>query len=277
QWTADGDHLSIGLGDGSTQIWDLATQTKLRTLRGHTSRVGVLAWDRHILSTGSRDGSIWNHDVRIARHKVNEYNGHTQEVCGLKWRSDGGMLASGGNDNLVNLWDVRNNSAPRSTKTAHNAAVKAVAWCPWQLNLLATGGGTNDKKIHFWNTTTASTTPLQSIDTGSQVTSLLWSKTYKELISTHGYPFNQLSIWAYPSCKKVVDLEGHDARVLCSAMSPDGSTVVSGAGDESLKFWKAFERVGGGGTGSSVGGGVGGEGKAGGMVKGAGEDGEDEL
>ena len=27
-----------------------------------------------------------------------------QEVCGLKWSSDWGMLASGGNDNRVNVW-----------------------------------------------------------------------------------------------------------------------------------------------------------------------------
>ncbi|KAI9329968.1 WD40-repeat-containing domain protein [Obelidium mucronatum] len=267
QWTSDGGHLAVGVGNGDTQIWDLESQTKIRTMRGHTSRVGVLAWDRHIVSSGCKDGTIWHHDVRVANHKVGELIGHTQEVCGLKWRADGGLLASGGNDNLVNIWDARS-SIPKSTKSIHNAAVKAVAWCPWQLNLLATGGGTNDKHIHFWNTATPSTTPLNSINTGSQVTSLLWSKTYKELVSSHGYPYNQLSIWAYPSCKKIVDLEGHDARVLHAALSPDGSTVVTGASDENLKFWKAFERPSkkDGGVSDGVGGTTGGG--IGGMVKG---------
>ena len=46
-------------------------------------------------------------DVRIADHKVGTLNGHTQEVCGLKWSSAGTLLASGGNDNLLNLWDDR--------------------------------------------------------------------------------------------------------------------------------------------------------------------------
>ncbi|KAJ3211519.1 ubiquitin-protein transferase activating protein [Entophlyctis luteolus] len=237
QWTSDGGHLAVGIGNGDTQIWDFETQTKVRTMRGHTARVGVLSWDRHIVSSGS----IWHHDVRIANHKVGELLGHSQEVCGLKWRADGGLLASGGNDNLVNIWDARS-SVPKSTKSNHNAAVKAIAWCPWQLNLLATGGGSADRQIHFWNTTTPTTTPLNSIDAGSQVTSLIWSKTYKELVSCHGHPDNQLSIWSYPSCKKILDLEGHDARVLHAALSPDGSTVVSAASDENLKFWKAFER-----------------------------------
>ena len=33
---------------------------------------------------------------------------------------------------------------------------------------------------------------------------------------------------------------GHSHRVLFLAMSPDGSTVVTGAGDETLRFWNIF-------------------------------------
>ena len=38
-----------------------------------------------------------------------------------------------------------------SLKT-HTAAVKALAWCPFQGNLLASGGGGGDRCIKFWNT-----------------------------------------------------------------------------------------------------------------------------
>ncbi|KAH6581633.1 hypothetical protein BASA60_002339 [Batrachochytrium salamandrivorans] len=205
---------------------------------GRNSRVGVLSWDKHVLSSGSRDGSIWHHDVRIANHKVAELIGHSSEVCGLKWRPDGQLLASGGNDNLVNIWDVRS-TTPKFTKTEHTAAVKAMAWCPWQLNLLATGGGSSDQMVHFWNTT--STGKVSSFNTGSQVTSIIWSREYKELLTSHGFPNNHLSIWSYPSLNKIADLSGHDSRVLHTAISPDGQTVASTASDENLKFWKAFE------------------------------------
>ena len=33
--------------------------------------------------------------------------GHNKEICSLKWNLDFKYLASGGNDNLVCLWDVR--------------------------------------------------------------------------------------------------------------------------------------------------------------------------
>lgn len=45
---------------------------------------------------------------------------------------------------------------------------------------------------------------------------------------------------------KIADLEGHEMRVLYSAISPDGQTVLTGAADEDLKFWKTFEHKKGG-------------------------------
>jgi cell division cycle protein 20 (cofactor of APC complex) len=110
---------------------------------------------------------------------------------------------------------------------------QALAWCPWQANLLATGGGTHDQTIHFWSSTTGARTA--SLPTASQVTSLVWSPHSKELLSTHGFPDNNICLWSYPSGQKIWDVPAHDARVLSSCLSPDGMTVATGAGDENLK------------------------------------------
>nr|XP_012466493.1 unnamed protein product [Gossypium raimondii] len=117
-------------------------------------------------------------------------------------------------------------------------AVKALAWCPFQSNLLATGGGGGDRTIKFWNTHTGAC--LNSVDTGSQVCSLLWSKNERELLSSHGFTQNQLTLWKYPSMVKMAELTGHTSRVLYMAQSPDGCTVASAAGDETLRFWNVF-------------------------------------
>ncbi|KAI8872057.1 WD40 repeat-like protein [Ramicandelaber brevisporus] len=239
-WSKDGCHLAVGISDGVVEIWDAESGSRLRKMAGHSARVGAMSWNDHILSSGSRDTTIWHHDVRIAQHKTAVLSVHTNEVCGLQWRSsDGMMLASGGNDNMVHVWDARSTTAPRFSKSNHSAAVRAIAWCPWQTNLLATGGGGTDRQIHFWNTTTAAR--LHSVDAGSQVTSIQWSKEYKEFCSTHGFPDNNISVWAYPSLAKIIDIPAHDNRVLHSAISPDGQTVATASSDESLKFWKLFE------------------------------------
>ncbi|CAN7015543.1 unnamed protein product [Brassica rapa subsp. trilocularis] len=39
---------------------------------------------------------------------------------------------------------------------------------------------------------------------------------------------------------KMAELTGHTSRVLYMAQSPDGCTVASAAGDETLRFWNVF-------------------------------------
>lgn len=247
KWSGDGAYVSVGLGTGEVQIWDVAEQQKIRSMYGHDTRVGVMGWNKHLLSTGARSGLVFNHDVRIAEHKVAELVSHTSEVCGLEWRSDGAQLATGGNDNLVSIWDARSLSVPKFTKTNHKAAVKALAWCPWNMNLLATGGGSYDRHIHFWNATSGAR--VNSIDTGSQVTSLRWSPHHREIVSSSGFPDNSLSIWSYPTLVRTVEIPAHESRVLHSCLSPDGQMLATAAADESLKFWKIFEKKAGSGSG----------------------------
>jgi len=113
----------------------------------------------------------------------------------------------------------RNNSShnnggalsPRLLLKHHQAAVKALGWCPFHRGLLASGGGTADRTIKFWNTNSGAM--LNSVDTGSQVCSLLWSKHNKELCSSHGFSENQLILWKYPGMTKIQEFTGHTARV----------------------------------------------------------------
>lgn len=42
--------------------------------------------------------------------------------------------------------------------------------------------------------------------------------------------------------EKISTLTGHTFRVLYLAMSPDGASIVTGAGDETLRFWNVFPK-----------------------------------
>lgn len=150
---------------------------------------------------------IYHRDVRDpTMNPVHKSTGHRQEVCGLRWSGDSGgagasgsrggvgiagaMLASGGNDNKVCIWDLRGSRRPANQPGGaggsasagedasggdqplwkfheHTAAVKALAWDPHVSGVLATGGGTQDKTIRFWNVQNG--TMLKELDTGSQV------------------------------------------------------------------------------------------------------------
>ncbi|KAM7223440.1 WD40-repeat-containing domain protein [Rhypophila decipiens] len=236
-WIQKGTHLAIGTGKGLVQIWDAERQRRLRTMTGHTGRVGSLAWNTHILTSGSRDRIIYHRDVRAPDQWLKKLVGHKQEVCGLKWNCEDGQLASGGNDNKLMVWDKLSDT-PLWKFSDHTAAVKAIAWSPHQRGLLASGGGTADRRIIFHDTVRG--TVVNEIDTGSQVCNLAWSKNSNEIVSTHGYSQNQIVVWKYPSMTQVASLTGHTYRVLYLAMSPDGRVVVTGAGDETLRFWNVF-------------------------------------
>ncbi|KPV74846.1 uncharacterized protein RHOBADRAFT_36778 [Rhodotorula graminis WP1] len=239
KFTEDGSHLAVGLASGPIQVYDVCAGQLVRTMSGHPSRVASLSWSGAVLASGCRSGEIWNSDVRVAQHCVAQMKGHRGEVCGLEWRPEI-LLASGGNDNVVNVWDGRMTHAPKMSKTNHTAAVKALAWCPWNSSLLASGGGSSDRTIHFWNTTQGAR--LNSLVTTSQVTSLAWNPHAKELLSTHGVPDHHLALWSYPSLTKVADVpHAHRTRILHSCTSPDGTTVATASSDEDLKFWKIFD------------------------------------
>ena len=249
-WAPGGSHLCVGTDSAAVQLWDASRMTMVRSMRGNpVSRC---------VNSGSRDALVLQHDARARQHRTATLVGHQQEVCGLSWSADGATLASGGNENFLCLWDAARSGdrrsdtsqpaecAPRATLRQHQAAVKALSWCPMHRNLLASGGGTADRTIKFWNAHTGAL--LNSVDTGSQVCALLWSRHHKELVSSHGFSQNQLCLWRYPSMTKLCELTGHTARVLHLAQSPDGETVVSAAADETLRFWSIF---GGGPTSPS--------------------------
>ena len=210
----------------------------IREMKGHEGRVGAIAWSSNVLSSGSKDKTILNRDLRAKDDFYASLQYHKQEVCGLKWSFDEQQLASGGNDNKLAVWSAHNSIEPAGKFNSHLAAVKALCWSPHQHGLLASGGGTADRCIRFWDTQRMQ--EINCIETGSQVCNLIFSKNSNELVSTHGYSDNAIVVWKYPSMKKVTTLTGHSLRVLYLAMSPDGESIVTGAGDETLRFWKVF-------------------------------------
>ncbi len=160
---------------------------------------------------------------------INKHSSNTPNILSI-------YLFSGGNDNIVNVWNGNNTLA--HSLTAHTAAVKALAWCPWQPSLLATGGGMGDHHIRFWNANTGAC--VNAVDAKSQVSALLWNGEHREIVSGHGFSQNQLTVWRYPTMTKAAELTGHTGRVVSMAISPDATTVVSAGADETLRFWKCF-------------------------------------
>jgi WD40 repeat protein len=227
--------LAVGLENGEQLVVDVQRQAVVRHLPSQSTRVGVIRWNEQTVTSGSREGKIMHCDLR-AEECFCRFRAHTQEVCGLEWDCE--TLASGSNDNLIKVWE-NYASVPSVGLRGHSAAVKSLAWSPWERKVLVSGGGASDKTIKVWNTLTGK--KISETDTGSQICCMLFSQNSKELVTGHGFTRNEISLWSYPEMSQTAVYRGHDERVLYMALAPDGQDLVTGAADRTLRFWHMFK------------------------------------
>ena len=237
KFSPSGTHLAVADDFGRLEVFDLQKNVPIFSLKPHKKRVVSLSWmNDGILSSGSRDCSIKTLDLRTAQPASSRAKkGH--EVCGLKWNPSQGYLASGGNDNLVLVWDSRLDF-PVHTFDEHKSAVRALAWWPHNSSLLLTGGGTVDKTIKFWNLQASAST--HTLATDSQICSILFSKRSNEFVTSHGFYSNRLEVWSASQKERIAAIDAHQNRVLHLAQGPDPESVISLSADGFLKFWKVF-------------------------------------
>lgn len=239
-----GYSLAVGDSLGQIHITDVEKNKMASSSFAHTSRIGSLHWQENVLISGSRDKTVRLFDMRQnLAHPVYSFSGHIQEICGLKLSPDNNYIASGGNDNQLLLWDIRKMKLLGSLGE-HEAAVKALAWCPKKRSILISGAGTADRKLRIFDT--AKCEQLAKIDTGSQVCNLTFDRDGDSLISTHGYSLNQMIVWNYSKnfdrLKKEDVIMAHKLRVLYLATSPCGKYVATGAGDETIRIWNLINQ-----------------------------------
>jgi meiosis-specific APC/C activator protein AMA1 len=222
---------------------------------------------------------------------------HTQQICGIAWSSDGKLFATGGNDNNLFLFEtkkvlqtphsrssadkpavnVRNSDNSTASgqgevlcipagKQKHtfslNAACKAITFAPWQPSLIAAGGGSNDRCIHFFHALSGA--KLATIDCYAQVTSLVFNPRKREIAATFGFaqpehPY-RIAVFAWPSCSMVVGIPWWgEERALYAIEYPGlGGSLVVATSDGSIKFHEVWSGKEGGKNGSGGGGGEGG-------------------
>lgn len=231
-----GHILAIGDSQGRITFFDMEESRIVDKRNYHNTRVSSISFTERSMSSGDKTGLINTVDLRS--NTPVQLIGHTQEVCGLRWNPTGEYLASGSNDNTVRIW--KNGSPISRILKGHESAVKAMDWCPWKTNVLATGGGSKDKSIRFWNVEDGVT--VKKTEVSSQVCAIKYCNKYKEIISGHGFQENDLRLWKAGDMKLVSQFGTHESRILHMALSPDECTLVSLGADESLKFWKIAEK-----------------------------------
>ncbi|MBK8020574.1 MAG: WD40 repeat domain-containing protein [Chloroflexi bacterium] len=149
-----GTLLASGGWDCTVRFWDIAERSE-RASFTYPDWIRDLAVTHQgdIVAAACKDGSVHLFDF-ASRQEIGHIAAHAGGADSLAFSPDGSILATGGRDNTVRLWDWRgNHGTPLATLTGHSRPVLTVAFHPAG-TLLVSGGG--DNVIKLWSVADAS-------------------------------------------------------------------------------------------------------------------------
>ncbi|KAK4548090.1 hypothetical protein LTR36_010810 [Oleoguttula mirabilis] len=203
------------------------SMTLLARVSCHSQQVCGLAWspDGEYFATGGNDNQLYLFKTRVilkpATTRARGDSGNARTAA-INVRSGSNVssntIAGQGEVLIVTPGQHRH-------VFAMNAAVKAIAFAPWQPSLLAAGGGSNDRCIHFFHTSSGAS--LATIDCHAQVTSLTWSEKRREIAATFGFAQPEhafrVAVFTWPGCRMVVGIPWWgEERALFAVAYPRG-------------------------------------------------------
>lgn len=157
-----------------------------------------------------------------------ELKGHEGAVNCVAFSPDGKFLASGGEDELVKIWNLET-LENTLTLRGHFKGIKALVYSNQGDRLFSAG----DRSIRVWSKDGTE----EKVLTGH--TTFLWSlnisKDDNYLIS--GSFDRQFHIWDFHKTDESIEVDGHKKSVLAVNFSPDGKYMVSGSLDKTIKLW----------------------------------------
>jgi hypothetical protein len=160
-------------------------------------------------------------------------------VNSVAFSPNGKLLASGGGDSLVTLWDVSNPSKPSQITTLNDTrnTIRSLAFSPDGRTLAA---GTIENLIYLWDVSDPNSPVHLSTLNGhiNWVNSIVFSPDGKRLAS--GSWDSTVILWDVSDPKspaQLATLPGHTQSVNSVTFSPDGMELASGSSDHSVILW----------------------------------------
>jgi WD40 repeat protein/serine/threonine protein kinase len=258
EFSPNGDRIVTTAQDGKAIVWerpsgaaptaDYAFKTEFTKHRGpvYAARFSP---DGSLVATGGFDGRVllWSpNDVKpvdVQRRIENQpdpserfrvLTGHHGPVRTVAFAPDGQTLVSGGQDNVVIVWDVAAGTLLKELR-GHASHVRS---CEFSRNgdLLLTAG--RDARVKLWQPATYGETREidADLDAGYATLAARFSADGSRVVTASGD--RTASLWDAASLKRMQWFqEGHEFLASAAVFFADGSRLATGAGDGTVRVW----------------------------------------
>jgi WD40 repeat protein len=258
-YSHDGQTLATvdGNRDGTVQLWDITTQTKIGapiTIPGG-GIVGVaFSPDGKTLAmTGddSRGGAVWLWDI-ASRAQIGApitIPSSDDGVDGIAFSPDGKTLATADGDGTLRLWDITTRAqfgAPITVPSSDDG-VDGVAFSP-DGKTLATAGDTG--AVRLWVITTRAQIGAPIATPGGEVVyGVAFSPDGKTLADVgDDRSGGTVRLWDVATRAQIgvpvtIPISGGKGGIVGFALSPDGKTLATAGGDGTVRLWDITTRA----------------------------------
>jgi transducin (beta)-like 1 len=228
-WANESNILVTGCSDGSCHVWD-SSGAQLLAITDSNAAVHVVRWDPSGLRFLSGDAES-HLVVRTEGGDVvrSERLGHGA-ILDASWRSETAFAVCC-DDGTVVVVDADVNDGAVSDWAGHTGAINGVAWSPSGEYLASAG---DDKTVRLWHK--GQSVPLKGHT--NSVYAVRWN--IHEVLASASLD-NTVRIWDARQATCVQVLASHGMPIYALSFTPDGTTLVSGSVDQTIKFWRVSD------------------------------------
>ncbi len=243
-FSRDGQVLASGSIDRTIHLWDSRAGHLLDLVTGHAEMVRAvcISPDGQWLASSGADGIVRLWDLRQGKYPpecdavystvARQLLGHTEQVYTVAFSPDGRLLASGGVDRVIYLWEVATGKALHILD-GHQATVKAVAFSP-DGTVIASGSA--DRTVRLWSLATTENIRVLNGHT-DEVGSVAFSPDGDTIVS--GSLDYSARLWSVARGKEIYQFKNHACALYSAGFTRDGRRIITTQWDFTVKQWEA--------------------------------------